>query len=501
MKRALKKVLTAAAIAAFSFGFATLAIKINKGSANVAFAQTSTQDIRIPEESLSITKALQENFRTISTSVLPAVVEVDVTEEIEVPDYSEFFRNFDFMFNSPFFDDNSNGTEKKKKREQQGLGSGVIVRQNDSKVYVLTNNHVAGKATKIKVKLNDQREYEGTLVGADERMDVALVSFEIKKGESVTVAKLGDSDTVQQGDIVLALGSPLGYFASVTQGIVSATGRSGSQINNMSDFIQTDASINQGNSGGPLVNIYGEIIGINTWIASTTGGSLGIGFSIPINNIKNAIDKFIKNGKITYGWLGVSLSELTDDEKESLGIGKIDGAFAGELFLGSPAMKAGFQAGDYIVELNSRPVKNVEQLVREVAVLEAGTKAQFTVVRGKNKVKLEVTIEERDKKISEDMSKLWPGMRVTAITDELLEKLKIEKGTKKGVLVISVDKESPAAALRINKGDIITAVNDTKVTNLREFYDALDTKTMKEIWFDTYVNGHTIGTGHYKIEK
>ena len=502
MKLTLKKVLAAAGIAAVSFGFATLAVKINKGTANVAFAETSESlKVQISADSLSVTKALQDNFRSISTEVLPAVVEVKVVEEVEVPDYSDFFKNFGDLFSSPFFNEGSPKGEKKRKEKQEGLGSGVIVKQNGNTVYVLTNNHVAGKATTIKIKLNDDREYDGKLVGADSRMDIALVSFELGKNESVTVAVLGDSSLVQQGDIVLALGSPMGYFASVTQGIVSATGRSGSQINNMSDFIQTDASINQGNSGGPLVNIYGEVIGINTWIASMTGGSMGLGFSIPINNIKNAIDKFIEKGKIIYGWLGVSLTELSEEEKESLGVGKTDGAFASELFIGSPAIKGGFRAGDYIVELNGHAVKSVEQLVRDVAVLEAGQKAEFTVLRGKSKVKLTITIEERNEEISKDMSKLWPGLRVTPLTDEIKENLKIDDKSLKGLFVAAVDPKSPAAALRITPKDIITAVNDKKVTNLQDFYEALDITNEKEVWFDTYVEGHTISTGRYKLEK
>ncbi|MBO4403929.1 MAG: Do family serine endopeptidase, partial [Treponema sp.] len=455
---------------------------------------------QIPVDSLEITKSLQATFRSISSSVLPAVVEVEVVEEVEVPDYSDFFKNFGDLFSSPFFNDGSKGRNEKKKQEQKGLGSGVIVRRNGSKVYVLTNNHVAGNAKKINVKLNDSREYEASLVGADSRMDIALVSFELKKGEDVTVAKLGDSSLVEQGDIVLALGSPMGYFASVTQGIVSATGRSGTQIDNISDFIQTDASINQGNSGGPLVNIYGEVIGINTWIASMTGGSMGLGFSIPINNIKNAIDKFIEKGKIIYGWLGVTLTELTDEQKESLGVGKADGAFASELFLNSPAIKGGFKAGDFIVELNGHAIKNTEQLVREVAGIEAGTKSVFKVLRGKTKVTLNVTIEERSDEVSGDLSKLWPGVRVTPITEEISKNLNLEKNTE-GLAVIAVDPKSPAAALRLTPKTIITAVNDRKVKTLRDFYDALDTENAKELWFDIYEEGHTVSTNRYKIGK
>ena len=271
MKSVTKKIIGTAAVAAFSFGVLTLSCRANKGAANVAFAEGASS-VSIPADPLAVTQALQSTFRSISSEVLPAVVEVDVTETTKVQTFNPF-RELPFFFGYP---DEKDKKEEDNMRElqQQSLGSGVIVRRSGKTNYVLTNNHVAGKATTIKIKLNDEREFDGKLIGADERMDIALVAFE-SDDTTIKVAKLGDSSKVQQGDIVLALGSPLGYFASVTQGIVSATGRSGGQIGSISDFIQTDAAINQGNSGGPLVNINGEIIGINTWIASQSGGSLG----------------------------------------------------------------------------------------------------------------------------------------------------------------------------------------------------------------------------------
>ena len=197
-------------------------------------------------------------------------------------------------------------------------------------------------ATEISVKLNDGRQFDGKLVGKDERMDIALVSFEAKD-KNIPLAVLGDSDAVQTGDICYAMGAPLGYRQSVTQGIVSATGRSGDGIGNINDFIQTDAAINQGNSGGPLLNIYGQVIGINTWIATGTGGNVGLGFAIPINNIKYAIDEFIQSGKITYGWIGVSLTNVKPEYKESLGIKDEEGAFASQVFADSRHRKLVFR--------------------------------------------------------------------------------------------------------------------------------------------------------------
>ena len=235
-----------AGVAACAVGFGALSISCKavevKGTADTAFADTKAPSVSIPSESLKVVEALQDSFRSISTGVLPSVVEIDITEKTEVETVNPFDGwPFDFFFGQP----NQSQKNNKRELEQKGLGSGVIVRRDGNTVYVLTNNHVAGKATDIKVKLNDGQEFNGKLIGHDERQDIALVSFEAKKDSNITVAVLGDSDKVQTGDICLAMGAPLGYSQSVTQGIVSATGRSGDQIGNMNDFIQTDAAINQ----------------------------------------------------------------------------------------------------------------------------------------------------------------------------------------------------------------------------------------------------------------
>ncbi|MBQ7752943.1 MAG: Do family serine endopeptidase [Treponema sp.] len=458
-------------------------------------------------QALSVVEAFQTTFRSISDTLLPAVVEVDVTEKKTYTDpFQGFSSPFEFFFGRPDRPDRpDSGNDKKDKRddgkreyEQKGLGSGVIVRRTGDTLYVLTNNHVAGAATKINIKLNDGRSFEAKLVGADERIDVALVSFEAKD-KNIPVAKLGDSDSVMPGDICMAFGAPLGYAQSVTQGIVSATGRSEAHMSSISDYIQTDAAINQGNSGGPLVNIYGEVIGINTWIASQSGGSQGLGFAIPINNIKNSIDAFIKDGKITYGWVGVSLLELTDEYKKQLGVEGIDGAFAAQVYSNAPAFKGGLKPGDYIVELNGKSVKNVSQLVREVGGLAAGSTATFTVIRGGKRLPMiNVKVEERLKDVSNLNNKLWPGFIAAPLTDEIKEDLKIDDKKLKGVLVTGVMEKSPAAALRLQNGDIITAVNGKTVKDLSEFYNEL-ANAQKSVNFDVYSNGGTITTGTYKF--
>lgn len=484
-------------LTAAAFAFAVVYISCGKisvkGSADTVYAETPSK--LISQDSLRIVEALQDSFRAISNGLLPSVVEVDVTETKTVTaiDPFEDFRRF--FFGNPGSQDNGGG-KKQRSYEQKGLGSGVIVRRTGNTLYVLTNNHVAGDATKIVVKLNDGREFDGKLVGADSRMDIALVSFETKDKE-IPVATLGDSDKVQTGDICFAMGAPLGFSQSVTQGIISAKGRSGSGIGNINDFIQTDAAINQGNSGGPLVNIYGEVIGINTWIASQSGGSQGLGFSIPINNIKNAIDSFISDGKIVYGWLGVSLMDATKEYKSELGVGDKDGALASQLFIGSPAQKCGMHPGDYIIELNGNKVKNVNQLVRDVGLLEAGSQAKFKVIRSGKTVELNIKIEERSEKVSSDNGKLWPGFIASPLTENVRKELNLEDKVK-GVVVSNVMEKSPAASLRIQDTDIIMAVNGVGVKNLSEFYGELS-KADRTINFDIYSNGGTITTGTYKF--
>lgn len=491
MKKNTKNVLGTALVAILSFGLLSFSCTGKPtGSANTAFADT-VPAVNIPQESLGVIEALQNVFRSISSEVLPSVVEVDVTEKVTKP--ANPFGDIPFFkfFGQPY-------GEQEKEYEEKGLGSGVIIKRNDTTVYVLTNNHVAGSASQISIKLNDGRTFNGKLIGADERMDVALVSFE-SSDKSIKVATLGDSDKVQTGDICFAMGAPLGYSQSVTEGIVSATGRSGGVIGNINDFIQTDTAINQGNSGGPLLNIYGEVIGINTWIASSSGGSVGLGFAIPINNIKHAIDEFISNGKVTYGWLGVSLVEVQDEFKESLKVKGIDGAFASQIFMDSPAFKGGMQAGDYIIELNGVKVKSVDQLVRDVGSIHAGSSANFKVIRGGKEKLITVKIEERTNEVSSNNSKLWPGFIPIPLTDTVKKELKLEDKNISGVAVSNVQPKSPAAALRLQDGDIIIAVNGTKVSNLAEFYDALDTSKNKKIQFEIWNEGGSITTGTYKF--
>ena len=460
---------------------------------NTVFADNSPA-VSMPQDALAVVEALQSAFRSVSAEVLPSVVEIDVVETKTV-EMGNFMNGFPFNYFFDFGNESNGGTQEYK---QTGLGSGVIVRKDKNTYYVLTNHHVAGSATEITVKLHDLREFTGTLVGSDDRKDIALVSFECS--EDLPVAKLGDSDLVQIGDICFAMGTPMGYASSVTQGIVSATGRTGSSIGNISDFIQTDAAINQGNSGGPLVNIYGEIIGINTWIASSSGGSQGLGFSIPINNIKKAIDAFIQDGKVTYGWMGVSLVEITDEYKKALGVEGQKGAFASQVFIDSPAYKGGLKPGDFVIGLNGKVVKDVDQLVRDVGDLTVGEAAIFEVIRDGKNIELTCIIESRTQDVLNDSAKQWPGFVALPLTDDIRKELNV--GDKiNGVVVSNVQAKSPAAALSLQTGDVITAVNDIAISGIEDFYSVLADEATNEVWYDIYRNGMNMATLKYKLHN
>ena len=451
----------------------------------------------IPQEALAVAENLQTAFRSISDRVLPSVVELKTVSirRQQVPNFNGI--PWEFFFGRP-----NEGEGREREFRSQGLGSGIIVRKvngtgsNPAVYYVLTNYHVVGEANEISVSLNDGTEYNAELVGKDERKDLAMVSFQCK--DDLSLAVLGDSDTVQIGDWAIAIGNPLGFMSSMTMGIVSAVGRTGGPAGNINDFIQTDTSINQGNSGGALVNIRGEVIGINTWIASSTGGgSMGLGFAIPINNAKRSIDEFISKGEISYGWLGVSLIDPDRDILQALGLTGKRGAMATQIFLGSPAEKGGIEPGDFITSLNGREVRGMNQLTLMVGDLKAGEQADFTVIRDGVQKAVKVRIEARNNEVAAENSKLWPGVYVVPITDSVRESLGLESKVE-GLYVGQVIARSPAATVGLQRQDIITAINGEKVKDLAAFYKVMREKAIRELWFDVQRGDSSLETPKYK---
>jgi Do/DeqQ family serine protease len=479
----------------FTAAFFTLSCAGGGGKAQAQEGQAAP----VPQDALSVAESLQTAFRSISSRVLPSVVELKTVSirRQQVPNFNGI--PWEFFFGRP---NEGEGEGREREFRSQGLGSGIIVRKvngtgtKPSVYYVLTNFHVVGDANEISVALNDGTEYKAELVGKDERKDLAVVSFECK--ENLSLAVLGDSDTVEVGDWAIAIGNPLGFMSSMTMGIVSALGRTGGPAGNINDFIQTDTSINQGNSGGALVNIRGEVIGINTWIASSSGGgSVGLGFAIPINNAKRSIDEFISKGEISYGWLGVSLMDPDKDVMQALNITGKRGAMATQIFLGSPAEKGGIQPGDFITGLNGKEVRGMNHLTLMVGDLRAGERASFQVIRDGAAREIQVRIEARSNDVASENSKLWPGVYVVPITDSIRQSLKLDAKVD-GLYVGQVIARSPAATVGLQRQDIITAVNGEKIRDLASFYKVMREKAGRELWFDVQRGDSTLETPKFK---
>jgi serine protease Do len=433
--------------------------------------------------------SVQASLRDISQRIRPAVVEINVTEVIKQQAPRP---------ESPFDWFNQRGNGQGTPRTLSGLGSGIIVKRSADKVYVLTNNHVVDNATDISVRLTDQRVFKASVVGADPRKDIALVSFTTR--ENVTIADLGDSNSLQVGDLVLAVGNPLGFESTVTMGMVSALGRRG-EASSYTDYIQTDAAINQGNSGGALVDIDGKVIGINTWIAAPSGGSVGLGFAIPINNAKSAIDQFIAKGRVQYGWLGALIGDVQDTGTypqfaRDMKVEGMKGAFVLDLYKGSPADRAGLRPGDYLTTVDSTPISDANQLTQLIGSLEAGRTAGITIIRYGEQKNLSVTIGERDAKDQVAQGKnLWPGMTVVNIDDQIRQEASIPQNIRGVVVGSLVNQDTPAAIAGFRPGDVITAVNGKTVRNMMDFYRALNEGSGKNASFQIVRDGTEVTIG------
>jgi serine protease Do len=347
---------------------------------------------------------------------------------------------------------------------QRGLGSGFII---DSKGLILTNNHVVENADKISVKLSDDREFDAKVVGRDPKTDLAVIEITDGKG-NFPAARLGDSSALKVGEWVVAMGSPFGLDNTLTAGVVSAKGR---QIGAgpYDNFIQTDASINPGNSGGPLVNLRGEVVGINTAIFSRSGGNLGIGFATPIDLAKEILPELIKSGKVTRGWLGVSIQRITPDLAESLGLEKSRGALVASVSDGSPAAEAGIKTGDVIVEYNGSQIEDSSQLPILVARTKVGQNAKIIVVRDKKRIPITVKVgelQEQEVVASAPQEPAKLGMSVQNVTPEMAESLGLNRAG--GAVITAVQPQSPAAEAGLRRGDVILEINRKPIDGAAE---------------------------------
>ncbi|AFG36451.1 Do family serine endopeptidase [Spirochaeta africana] len=468
-------IMLAAVFAVFVAGLVFGAVLLRSGSSNSGpYQQVSgSQEVggtRIEQSVRPLPEAEDGSFAQVAEQVLPTVVEVSVVAMVEQQSPSNMF---EFFF-GPRQD------QPRREFERPGLGSGVIVRHTGSDVYVLTNNHVVGEADEIEVGLYDGRSYEAELVGGDERTDLALLRF-TSTGD-IPVADLGSSDDLRVGDWVLAIGNPFGFHSTVTAGIVSATGRraqqAGAGLPELTDFIQTDAAINPGNSGGALVNMQGEVVGINTWIVGgQTGGSVGLGFAIPMSQAIGAIDQFIEQGRIVYGWLGVSIADASADAlpslAEDLGILDRSGSLILNVYRGAPAAEHGLLPGDYVIGIDDAAIGDTLDFQRVVGSIPPGESRVFRIVRDGSEQTVEITIEERAPEDQlTDAGDIWPGVTVLPLDDDLRRETRIPDSVD-GVVVAAVPQNSPAAAAGIRPGDVVTRVDGAEVATAREFYRLL----------------------------
>lgn len=322
-----------------------------------------------------------DSFAKAAEIAMPAVVNIFTSKEISEPAHP-------FM-NDPAFRRFFGEQFENRPRRRSSLGSGVIVSANG---YILTNHHVVEAADEVEVALEDGRKAKATLIGSDPETDLAVLKVNLK---DLPVITLGQSQQVRVGDVVLAVGNPFGVGQSVTMGIVSALSRSRVGINTFEDFIQTDAAVNPGNSGGALTDTSGNLIGINTAIYSRSGGSLGIGFAIPVHSAKQIMEQIIQSGSVVRGWLGVSMQDLTEDLAESFGLDNLTGSLIASVLKDGPADKAGIKPGDIIIAVEGKPVKSTSELLKAVAALEPGTTVAIMVIRGKQEKSVQVKVGVR----------------------------------------------------------------------------------------------------------
>lgn len=347
----------------------------------------------------------------------------------------------------------------------EGLGSGVII--DAAKGYVLTNNHVISHADKISVQMNDGREFDAKLIGGDDQSDIALLQLQNPTG--LTQIAIADSDKLRVGDFAVAVGNPFGLGQTATSGIISALGRSGLNLEGLENFIQTDASINRGNSGGALLNLNGELIGINTAILAPGGGSVGIGFAIPSNMARTLAQQLIEFGEVKRGLLGIKGTEMSADIAKAFNLNVQRGAFVSEVLPNSGSAKAGVKSGDVIVSLNDKPLSSFAELRSRIATTEPGATVKLGILRDGKPLDLQVTLDKSTSS-SASAEMIAPALQGATLSDGQLK-----DGTK-GITLESVEKSSPAAQAGLHQDDVIIGVNRVRVQSIAEMRKVLESK-------------------------
>lgn len=429
---------------------------------------------------VNVAKALSSAFKNVVKNITPSLVHINPIKKVKVGDnpFDALPENHPFrhFFGNQFRQKPGPRNKGRSFKQPQGLGTGFII---DTNGHILTNNHVIAGADEVKVTLSDDRKFDAKVIGLDPRSDLAVIKIDAK---NLKALELGDSDDLDIGEWVLAAGNPFGFDNSYTAGIVSGKGRSLMRGTQYEDFIQTDAAINPGNSGGPLVNLDGEVVGINTAIFTRSGGYMGLGFAIPANMAKSVVKSLIEDGKVTRGWLGVAIQNLTDDLAESFDFDEIKGALVGDVTEDSPADAGGLESGDIITQYEGREVADVEKLRNLVAMTKPGKIVKVKVYRdGKFKtlkikigeLKQEVSTPKETSEYAEDI-----GLKVEDINKENARDFDLS--AEKGVVVTNVDQYGLAAQVGIRPGDIILKVANRKLKSAKHFYKLIRNSDLKK---------------------
>ena len=414
-------------------------------------------------------------FSAVLKPALPAVVNISSSKVVK-PGRNQQSPIFNDPMFRQFFGDQFGQGQVHPMREQS-LGSGVIVSSDGT---ILTNNHVVEGATDIKVFLSDKREFQAKVIGTDPKTDIAVLKIDATR---LPTLPLGDSNQLQVGDLIFAIGDPFGVGETATMGIVSATGRGGFGIENYENFIQTDAAINPGNSGGAMIDIHGNLVGINTAILSHggnggEGGNEGVGFAIPVSMAKPVMDQILTHGKVVRGYLGIHIQEVTPELARAFGLKQGGGVLVGDVAPNTPAANAGLKKGDVILQLNGETVDAPNQLQVQIAQFAPGTNVKLQIWRngGTHDVSLKLAEldEHDDKQVSAEATgaTLLEGIQVQDLTSDIAQQLSLPAGTR-GVVVSSVDPSSPAAASGLSQGDVIQEVNHKSITNTSDYQQAM----------------------------
>ncbi len=450
--------------------------------AALVFAARAASDKPAPASVVVDEKPLVRDSRTsfapVVKEVAPAVVNIFTTKTVKAPSARDLAPFFDDPLFKRFFGErpNSNEEDRPRTRKERSLGSGVIVTKDG---YVLTNSHVVDGADEIKVSMAKagEKEYTAKLIGKDTSTDIAVLKIE--DGNSLPFAKLADSDKVEVGDVVLAIGNPFGLGQTVTSGIVSAMGRSNMGIEDYEDFIQTDAAINPGNSGGALIDAQGRLIGINTAILSRTGGNQGIGFAIPINLVHNMMDQLIQNGHVTRGYLGVQIQSLTPELAKQFNVPSSNGALVGDVTADSAAAAAGVKSGDVIIKLDGKPVQDSGKLRWLVAQKAPNSKVELTVIRQGKEKSITVTLKERptnlastEKEELNGESDALNGVTVGDLTDDVRRQFNIPLRIRQGAVITEIDQSSASFEAGLRAGQVILEIDRQPIKNAEEAVEA-----------------------------